>query len=151
MPPAAAAAERAESVRAAARAWARAGLVDEATAAAVAARYPDDRVRLPRGLRTLAFVLTALAVLAAFAFVLTVGPDGGRWAFVAAAGMFAAVCAAGTEWQRGPARRADAGAEAATALLAAGFAGIALFAALDRPEVTPAMPSRCPRAAASSR
>jgi hypothetical protein len=131
MAPAEAAAERAAEVRRAARAWAAAGAIDDATRAAIEARYPDDRVRLPAGLRIVAFALAALAVLAACVFVAAAVDIDGRAGITVLALVFALSCAAGTELQRGRWRRADAGAETATALLAPAFAILAIVAGLD--------------------
>lgn len=131
MAPAEAAAERADEVRRAARAWEKAGYVDADTRAAIESRYPDDRVRLPPGLRIVAFALAGLAVLAACAFVAASVDLDGRVGVALVMALFAALCTGGTELQRGRWRRADAGAETATALLAAAFAAVAVLAALD--------------------
>jgi hypothetical protein len=132
-----AAAERAAEVRAAARAWAEARFITPETRAAVEAAYPDDRARLTPGLRVLAFVFTVLGVIALFAFCFEMFVDSadGPGPFVLLAGVSAALAAVATEYQRGPLARADAGAEDATALLAIGFAVVAVVAAVDALEL----------------
>lgn len=127
MAPGSASAERRQDVRRAARAWEAAGFLDHEWREAIDARYPDDRVRLPAGFRILAFILMGVAVLACFGFLLLAGDGGGERAVGGLAAVFAVLCAASTEAQRGTYRRADAGAELATALLTLLFAAIALF------------------------
>lgn len=126
MPAEIVAAERCEDVRRAARAWATAGFLGAGSLRVIEDRYPDDRARLPIGFRILAFLLTALAVLGVFGFVLLIDDGGGSRAMAVLCTVFAALCALATELQRGPMRRADAGAELATALLTLPFAAIAV-------------------------
>jgi hypothetical protein len=117
------AAERAREAREAARAWRRNGFISEEILSRVLALYPDDRKRFGNGFRTLAFIFTGIAAVAMiglwFAFFDRSIDSAGSyvlWAFVLA-GL--------TEFQRGPMKRGDAGAESATALMAVLFAGIA--------------------------
>ena len=115
----AARADRHLAVRNAADGWRRSGAIDDTTVRAVAAAYPDDRVRLGLGLRVLAGLAAfagagALAALLGIVFqfrdtFLTLG--------------LAVLFTAATEFQIGPFRRAQAGAEYATAILAATCAG----------------------------
>jgi hypothetical protein len=116
--PAAVAADRNAEVRATARAWERRGLIAAPVRAALDTRHPDDRVRLGPALRVLVFVMTFIGVWAVFGFVFAVlSPgDGGAAALAAVLG---GLLAALTEWQLGPLRRSQAGAEAATALASA--------------------------------
>lgn len=127
MAPEIALAERRRDVRRAARSWAAAGLLAPEAGLAIADRYPDDRTRLPTGFRILAFILALVAVTAGFGFLLLLGDGGGERAIAALAAVFAGCCALATEVQRGRLRRADAGAELATALLTLLFAAIALW------------------------
>jgi hypothetical protein len=118
-------ADRLHSVRTAAAGWRRAGAIDDATLRVIESAYPDDRERLGLALRTLAacavlFGGGALAALIGEAFDPSSGVGVG--AFSAA---FAALFASATEIQTGRFRRAQAGAEYATALLAAVCGGLA--------------------------
>lgn len=121
MTPDLARADRAESVRNAARAWRRAGIVDETVTAAVAARHPDDRGRMGPVFRVLLFLFTVLAVCGAFGFVgmLMNFDHEGALAFLALLTGLALV--AGTELQLGSLRRRQGGTETATSFLAIGF------------------------------
>jgi hypothetical protein len=116
--PDAAAADRRHRVREAARAWHRAGAIDDAARTAVGAAYPDDRARLSPAFRALVFFFTVVAAGAVFAVVaLSVGRTGER----GLAGLlvfFGLVMVVATEVQIGPLRRAEGGSEDATALLA---------------------------------
>ena len=114
------AAERAGEVRAAAQGWRRAGFLSAAALSRALASYPDDRQRFGPGLRALAFIFTIVAAWALIGLWFVFfdhNPDHGG-SFL----MWAAAMAALTEWQRGPLRRADAGAESATALMSASLA-----------------------------
>lgn len=110
------AAERARHVRDAARAWRRAGLIGEEALRTIVARYPDDRRRFGPGFRALAFVFTVIASWALIGlWIVLFNPNLDRGAGFLAGGM---LWVAFTEFQRGHLKRADAGAEAATALIA---------------------------------
>lgn len=123
MTPDLARADRAEAVRSAARAWRRAGVVNESVAAAVDARHPDDRVRVGPVFRVLLFLFTVVAVGGAFAFVSLIADldddRDGAWAFLMLLTGLAMVAA--TEVQLGRFRRRQGGTEAATSFLAMGF------------------------------
>ncbi len=111
------AAERSKEVRDTARNWRRAGFIVEETLSRIVELYPDDRQRFGPGFRVLAFVFTSIAAWAiiGLSFVLF-EPD------LEHAGIyfFWALALSGlTELQRGPLARASAGAESATALIAA--------------------------------
>jgi hypothetical protein len=113
------AAERAREVREAARGWRRNGFISEEALAGILALHPDDRHRFGKGFRALAFVFTGIAAVAIiglfFAFFDRSFESSGAfllWAFL---------LAALTEFQRVSLKRADAGAESMTALLAVLF------------------------------
>jgi hypothetical protein len=124
-------ADRRHTVFNAAESWRRVGAIDEATLRAIESAYPDDRERLGWALRTLAacavlFGGGALAVLIGEVFDPSSGVGVG--AFSAA---FAALFASATEIQTGRFRRAEAGAEYATALLAAVCGGLAAISFVE--------------------
>lgn len=109
-------ADRAREVREAARGWHRAGAIDEATRGAVDAAFPDDRVRLGPTFRALAFLFTAVAVLALIGLIaLVVEPRRHGWGLPLAVGVALVFV---TELQLGRLRRRDGGTESATAWLA---------------------------------
>ncbi len=84
-----AAADRAFAVRRAASAWRRAGAIDAAAEAAIAAHYPDDRVRTSKIFRVLFFIFTWFGFSTAYGFGLAfLAGLGLRWDDV---GAFAAV------------------------------------------------------------
>ena len=114
-------ADRRRAMRDAAEGWRRAGAIDDTTLRAIAAQYPDDRMRLGLGLRILAAGagLVGGGALAGLLFAVVGDANAGSAFWL----VLAAVFVAATELQTGRLRRADAGAEFATALLAAGFAG----------------------------
>jgi hypothetical protein len=113
-------AERARECRVAARAWRRAGTIDDGTLSAIDAAYPDDRARARPAFRVLFCAFTALGVLAAFGLTLATGLDSsGRIGFVALT--FGVLLAAATEVQLGPFRRDRGGTEEATSFLSALF------------------------------
>ncbi|HXY41099.1 MAG TPA: hypothetical protein VEQ10_15610 [Vicinamibacteria bacterium] len=126
-------ADRHREVRTAARAWRRAGAIDQATLAAIEAAYPDDRARLGPVFRTLAFVFGVLA-LDAFFGVIALATHG-RYEFGVACLFFAVALVAATEVLTGPLKRADSGIETATALLSVVWAlvgmGVLLESTLD--------------------
>ena len=108
MRPDATAADRNYAVRTAVREWAA---IDAATLARVDALYPDDRSRARPVFRTLlfAFALVAAAAASGLAFAIS----SGTWVPV----LMGAVLLVATELQVVAWRRADGGAEAATAFL----------------------------------
>jgi hypothetical protein len=128
----AARADRLAVVREAADGWKSAGAIDESTHRAVLASYPDDRVRLRLGLRILAGFAAvvgggAIALLAAQ----LLEPHAETLFLVAVT----AVLAAATEIQIGRLRRAQAGAEYATAILATLCAAMAWLSLFTSPSV----------------
>ncbi|MFP5289074.1 MAG: hypothetical protein ACLGI9_25285, partial [Thermoanaerobaculia bacterium] len=123
MRPDAARADRNAAVLRAARAWQKAGAIDESTLAAVEKDFPDDRARVGPVFRVLLFVFTLLAVSAAFGFfgaILGAAGDEGD-VFGGMALVFGIGLAVLTEVQTGSLRRAQGGTEAATSFAALGF------------------------------
>jgi hypothetical protein len=112
-------ADRAAAVRAAARSWQRAGVIDAAALAAVDSRFPDDRVRVGPVFRALLFLFTLVAAAAVLGFIAIVVRDAGALALLAL--LAGAALWASTEVQIGPLRRRQGGVEAATSLMAIGL------------------------------
>jgi hypothetical protein len=127
---AAARADRAYAVREEARAWRGAGAIDDATLQAIEREHPDDRQRLRAPLRITAGLAAFVAGGAVIGLVATAT---GAWNshFGTTCLVLAAAFVVATEWQLGPARRAQAGIEYATGLLAAGCATFAMFDLID--------------------
>jgi hypothetical protein len=115
----AAIADRHLEVRLAARAWQRAGAIDDNARRTIDASFPDDRSRLGPAFRVLAFVFTSIAV---GALLLLFGVAG---RLEDAAGTLLLLFGAGlwvlTEVQLGPLRRSQGGTEAATGFLSIVF------------------------------
>jgi hypothetical protein len=109
-------ADRKSEVRAAARAWHRAGAIERQVMEAIFSDYADDRSRVGAPFRILLFVFTLLATGAAFGLLAVNDLPMGGLLFLTACG-----CIVLTEIQIGELRRSSAGAEEATALLALGF------------------------------
>ncbi len=117
-------ADRNALVRSAARAWKKAGAIDEATLAKIEAAVPDDRVRVGPVFRILLFVFTVLAANAGlgFAWLLIGSPSGSQEELmIALLLLFGLALVALTEYQVGPLRRAQGGTEAGTAFAALSF------------------------------
>ncbi len=125
--------DRAESVRKAAAAWRRAGLVGDAVVAAVKARHPDDRSRVGPAFRVLLFLFTLVAVGGAFGFFLALtGIDYGQDVAMSAVCLLGGVAMiAATEVQIGRLRRRQGGTEAATSWLAISFLLAAAMVGFD--------------------
>jgi hypothetical protein len=119
----AARADRNAAVRRAARAWRKAGAIDEATLAAIEKDFPDDRVRVGPVFRALLFVFTLVAVSSAFGFFgAVVGAAGNEGdVFGGMTLVFGIGLAVLAEVQTGSLRRAQGGTEAATSFAALGF------------------------------
>jgi hypothetical protein len=113
-------ADRAAAVRAAARSWRRAGIIDDAALAAVESGFPDDRVRAGPVFRVLLFLFTVVAASGLFGF-LAMGLGGHDQALAALAAVAGAALLALTELQVGALRRRQGGTEAATSLLGIGL------------------------------
>jgi hypothetical protein len=125
------AAERAKQVRDAARAWHSAGFASDAVLARIISLYPDDRRRFGPGFRALAFIFTGVAVWAVFGLSMLVLEPSGSTSWGVLCLFWAAACVALTELQTGPGRRADAGAENATAYSAVALAVLSALAFAD--------------------
>jgi MFS family permease len=110
-------ADRAAAVRAAARSWRRAGLVDDVALAAVESAYPDDRARAGPVFRVLLFLFTVVAVSGLLGFLAAMGLGGHEPALATLAAAAGAALLALTELQVGALRRRQGGTEAATSLL----------------------------------
>jgi hypothetical protein len=118
----AARADRAESVRGAAQDWERAGAIDGATRAAIAARFPDDRVRVTPAISVLLFLFSLIAINGAAGLVATLAKGGSEWGFLALLALaFGTGLAVLTEILVGPLRRVQTGIELATSLAALGY------------------------------
>jgi hypothetical protein len=109
-----AAADRSQEVREAARAWRKAGVIDESTLAAVNERWPDDRRRLGPAFRILVAIFTVITLWGFLGIVgvITNGKGMGGVCLV----LGASLCAL-ADLQLGPLRRRQGGTEAATALV----------------------------------
>ncbi len=125
-------ADRHHAVRVAADGWRKAAAIDDGVLRAIEASFSDDRVRLGLGLRVLAG-FAALAGGCAFATLLALVIDPPGRTATAFAASLAALFTFATEVQIGRLRRAQAGAEYATAILAATCAGIAWVSLFDVP------------------
>jgi hypothetical protein len=115
----AALADRRAAVRVAARRWRAASEIDEAQLAGIEAAYPDDRRRLGPVFRALVFAFSALGLVVEAGLLATLA--GFALGIERVALLLGLQCAGLTEWQLGPLRRAQAGAEAATGFLAPVF------------------------------
>jgi hypothetical protein len=113
-------ADRAAAVRAAARSWRRAGVIDDAALAAAESAFPDDRVRAGPAFRVLLFLFTVIAVSGVLGFLaMVLGGHGEGLAGLAAVAGVALLAL--TELQVGSLRRRQGGTEAATSLLGIGL------------------------------
>lgn len=112
-------ADRWQQVREAAQGWQRAGAIDRATLSGIQARYPDDRARLGPVFRVLVFGFTKVAVSALLGLFMLVLES--SWDPRGPLLLFGLALVAATEYQMGPLRRAQGGAESATAVLAVGY------------------------------
>lgn len=117
----AAEADRNAAVRKAARAWKKAGVIDDAALAKVEAAHPDDRVRVGPVFRVLLFLFTLVGINAGFGFLLLLLSEAGDDAFAILALIVGAGLVFLTEVQTGPFKRAQGGTEAATSFAALGL------------------------------
>lgn len=113
----AAEADRRHEVREAAHGWRRAEAIDEAVLARAYAAFPEDRNRLGLVFRLLVFGFTIMAANSCFGGFGLVIAAGGERAGAALLTLFGVALVGATEYQLGPLRRRQAGAEAATAFL----------------------------------
>lgn len=123
------AAERAREVRDAARAWEKAGFTTNEVTREVIGLYPDDRGRLGPGFRTLVFIFAWMAGTSCTTFLFIPFSMLGSTGWALMMGVYGLMLAALTEYQIGPLKRMDAGAESATGLMATGYtlAGLLWF------------------------
>jgi hypothetical protein len=143
-------ADRAAAVRAAARSWRRAEIVDDAALAAVESGFPEDRVRAGPVFRVLLFLFTVVAVSGVLGF-LAVGLGGHEQALAGLAAVAGVALLALTEFQVGALRRRQGGTEAATSLLGIGLllAAVAWFLFSARSmDAAAGVPALCALAAA---
>lgn len=112
------AAERAKAVRDEARGWRRAGFVNDEVLLRTLSLFPDDRQRFGPGFRALAFLFAGFASVVMIGLALVLFEPGGDLGLGLHLCFWAAVLSGLTELQRGPWKRADAGAESATAYAA---------------------------------
>jgi hypothetical protein len=117
MNPGCAQGERRFAVRSAARAWKRAGLIDQPALEAIQAAYADDRQRVGTAIRVLLFVFAWIAVQSASGFFMMFTSGRGYGVIALVSAVFAA---GATEFLRNSMRRARSGAEEATAFIAVG-------------------------------
>jgi hypothetical protein len=120
-------AERKEEVRRAARAFRGAGAISSPTLEAIQELYPDDRSRVGPAFRVLLFLFSGVAFVSAAAVLAVNRFPMGLVLFSGGLG-----AAALTELQTGRLRRARAGAEEATAILAVVFGTAALAWLVER-------------------
>ncbi len=112
----AARADRMQSIRDAAREWARAGWIDESARRRIDEKYPDDRHRAGLAFRVLFFVLTLGALMAATGIIYA---SSDSW-FVGATFAFVVGCAGAalTSSLLGSMKRRQGGIEAASSVYA---------------------------------
>lgn len=115
MSPEMVAAERAREVREAAKSWRQAGFVSAFVLDRILALYPDDRLRFGPGFRALAFIFTGIGVWATVGLSMVLLKPSGSASWSALLCLWAGACFMLTEMQIGALRRAEAGAESATA------------------------------------
>lgn len=119
------AAERAQAVRDATVGWVEGSLLSPDEATAIAARFPDDRVRTAPAMAVLSFVFAAVAAVAVLvlASLLFDSP--------AAALLVAPPLAFGVEWLVGPGRRVRTGVEDGLSLALVASVAVAAFWIVD--------------------
>lgn len=128
--------ERHEVLRAAAD-WRAEGVIDDQAAAAIRARYPDDRRRARPAFRALFFFFTLLAgqsmwgFCALFIGITGSGSVGNKIFHLVLLAVLAALAAAGAAHALGGQRLRGFGVEEGLVALAVGFEGGALALALD--------------------
>lgn len=122
MTPAIALADRNGSVRAAARAWKKAGAIDAEALAAVEKAYPDERQGMGPVFRVLLFLFTLISIGGAFGFFeISVDSSLRTYALPVLLLLFGAGLIVATEYQITGMKRARGGVEAATSLAGIGF------------------------------
>lgn len=124
-------ADRAAELLSAARGWRAAGLIDEAAFASIAAREPETGPRLGPIWRSLVFVCVVIGASTATAIGFISFGVREPASVGALLLLFGALLAAVTEQLVERTSFRPTGAEAATALLAAGYLGVGVYALLD--------------------
>jgi hypothetical protein len=132
MRPELAAAERNAAVRNAARAWRKAGVIDESAFVEIESRYPDDRVSKSTIWRALIFVFSSVIIASSFGLIGAISHPS-RDGLTMLALFFGVVLAITTEIEQGPLRFDGTGGEAATSLLSLTFLIVAAFHVLEPP------------------
>ncbi|MFL6195170.1 MAG: hypothetical protein ACJ75H_13430 [Thermoanaerobaculia bacterium] len=114
------AADRKAAVRAAARGWRKAGVIDDAALAGIEQAYPDDRQRAGPVFRVLLFIFTLVAINGAFGFfALMIGVSDNAEHTLAFLGLiFGLALAFATDFQMFGLKRRQGGTEAATSFSA---------------------------------
>ena len=118
MRPELARARRNRAVRDAALGWMRSGIIDEPAVAAIAARYPDDRISRSGVWRVLVFLFVSVIASAAMGVAFAILRPGDHAAAMLAI-LFGGALAVATEVEQGAFRFDGTGAEGATSWLAA--------------------------------
>ncbi|HEX6904698.1 MAG TPA: hypothetical protein VF789_33630 [Thermoanaerobaculia bacterium] len=126
-------ADRNEAIREAARAWQKAGAIDEPALKKIEAAYPDDRVRVGQVFRVLFFLFTLISAGGGFGFLLALFDDDAVFGpFLL---IFGVIFAIATDMLITLMRRREGGIEAALSLAAVicliGFVGWVLFESLS--------------------
>jgi len=132
----AAQADRAASIRAAARAWRKAGAIDGTTLAAVEAAFPDDRHRVGPVFRVLLFFFALIAVHGALGFLWLLIGGQFETSIAVSCLVMGVLLVAATEVQITVLRRSQSGVEAATSFAGLGLLAGFTFWALDKAGAT---------------
>jgi hypothetical protein len=133
MTPEAARADRNGSVRAAARAWQKAGAIDGPALAAIEAAYPDERQGVGPVFRVLLFLFALVSISGAFGFFMAMGEGSTiKTVYPVLLLLFGAGLTAATEFQVTAMKRARGGIEAATSLAGIGFLASFAFWSFDK-------------------
>ena len=132
MTPAAALADRNGAVRAAARAWKRAGAIDSAALAAIEAAYPDERQGVGPVFRVLLFLFTLISIGGAFGLFLAFVDAAKETVLPVLLFLFGTGLIVATDFQVTGMKRTGGGTEAATSLAGIGFLAAFVYWAFDK-------------------
>lgn len=133
-------ADRNASIRAAARGWRKAGVIDDAALAVVEAAHPDDRHRVGPVFRVLLFVFAMVAVQGGVGLFWGLSGLHSEPALAGMSLMTGLVLLAITEVQITRMRRIQSGIEAATSLMGVVFVAGFVFWAFDHAGATDRLP-----------